>query len=200
LKSGDRYTAIPGDPQTAVRSFKRLYKAMIAFRNLHGRLPTGRVELSKPIAPGIQLTDNDFTNPDAKTAAYAASNPLGDVEPSYMSRYLHRRPNGEKKPAFPGKGERDLWFVSNHYMRMVVLNVGDHKSVTYYGKLVGLFSDGEIEVKPIDQLVGHRLGRNMMAIEFPDQTGIPKDSLPVNVMMQRMSDDMTQPSGAPAAK
>lgn len=195
-----QFPPIPGNPQTAVTSFQHLYRAMVAFRGTHGRLPNGMElhDLNKPIAAGIRLTADDLTNRDARTPEYAASLPKGfDPEPQYAVLYRGRRPNGDKKPAFPRRGERDLWFESRHYMRRFVVGKGPNSNVKYFGVMVGLFSDGKIEVRPMDQMVARRLGPNALKIEFPDQTGMPKDTLPAEEMWQRLGD---VPADAPTGQ
>lgn len=93
-----------------------------------------------------------------------------------MFSYMGKRYDGVKKPDFPAKGERDLWLVSRHYLRKAFVGVGNDQHLRYFGVLVGLFSDGKVEVKSPNQLIGIRLASNAWVIQFPDQTGIPPNA------------------------
>src|SRR4051794_20202019 len=55
-----------GDVQNAVRDFKRLYAAIVAYRKKYAELPSVNqlFDLSKPLVEGFQLTPEDLNNPD----------------------------------------------------------------------------------------------------------------------------------------
>jgi len=190
LNPGGIFPKIPGDPETAVRSFRHLYRAMIGFRTNRGRLPAGfeLKDLSRPIAPGIQLTIDDISCSDAKTPEFAASRPE-TPGPDYEFNYRGVRPNGRHKPAFPQKGEKDLWFSSKHYKRTMAIGKGNNARMVNYGVIVGLFSDGDIQIRSMDQLVAVRHWSNGMQIRFPDETGLPKGLLSVNDTWQNLVDE-----------
>lgn len=139
-----------GDPENAVADFRRIYAAMDGFRRANRRLPTlaELFDVSKPLAPGVQLTADDLMAPDAK---YADGFVEGQKNlSSYMYAYMQPRPNGQAKPAFPAPGERDVWLVSTDYTRRNQIVYPDrHQDLDFRGTYVVLWSDGKIEQVPV---------------------------------------------------
>ena len=179
LSSNNPTPKIPGDPQRVVRTFHKLFNGLVGFRKTHGRLPhfNELKDFSRPISPGISLSAADFRNPDVGLPEDPAWKP-SRMEARYAIKYELARPNGKQKPAFPAKGERDLWIsTENQYTREAFVNGPDGKKFKYYGVVVGLFSDGTVEVEPINKMIGVQVQRNMIYAAFPDETGLPAKRL-----------------------
>ncbi len=179
-----QFPAIPGNTSKVVESFKKVYRAMDAFRKVNGRLPLPfeLLDTSKPLVPGFQLNPDDFQNPDVKTVEYANSHPLS-MEPHYALAYRHPRPNGLKKPAFPKQGERDVWLVSNHFERLASVNSKSGRQIVYYGFMIALFSDGSVSVVPASKMLATINRRNMVHQEFPGETGLAPSTPTYNALM-----------------
>ncbi|MDX2066024.1 MAG: hypothetical protein SFX74_09805 [Fimbriimonadaceae bacterium] len=163
----------PGNPENAVSDFKRVYPAMVAFRKLHGRLPSLRelLDFERPLAPGHHLREEDFVAADYQYS----DRYLPEAENhSYMFAYANERPDGTPKPAFPKPGERDVWLVSDDYTRLNVVTYPDERSARdYRGVYVVLWSDGKIEkIRNADTLHSPTDGGWLLA--FPGETGVSK--------------------------
>jgi hypothetical protein len=169
----------PGDPEEAVKDFKRIYAAMDAYRKKHGKLPPGLNELAElPASDPSHLTREDLQNPDWQYsedpgALAGWERPLCD----YAQRFLmKKRPDGTPLPAFPADGERDVWVKSDLAARSgTVLYPDGSADKRFSGAFVVLFSDGSIgkfkhrEVFFIENAIlpGPILG-------FPGETGYTK--------------------------
>ena len=117
----------PGDPENAVKDFRRIYAAMDAFRHIHNRLPELKeiTDFSKPLAPGFQLTKDDFNSPDR---IYSDGYSPRDKTLEYQFTYVQKRPDGTPRPAFPANGEKDVWMVSDGYVRSnQIVDAGSHQ-------------------------------------------------------------------------
>ncbi len=138
----------PGDPEEAVKDFKKFYAALDAFRVKHGRFPTHAEfrDTSKPLVEGHNLTEADRRNPDWKYSESPGA--LLGMKPGstdYAVPFLSRRPDGTPKPAFPAAGELDVWMFSNLTAKSnAVIYQDSSKDVLYSGEYVVLFSDGSI--------------------------------------------------------
>ncbi|PMY11829.1 hypothetical protein C1X42_32900, partial [Pseudomonas sp. FW305-BF8] len=73
---------------------------------------------------------------------------------AYESSFRAVRPNGTSKPAFPAKGERDVWSVCPIYVRSNVhVNRDTTGSINRQGAYLVLWSDGKIEDMQPDTLL-----------------------------------------------
>ncbi len=184
-------TAIPGDPQNAVKAFRNLYAFLIAYRKAHGSLPRANnaylLELSETFEGGAKLAKSDVYCIDVDHPDYLDSRPI-ERDPRYGLAWNFKRPDGTPKPDFPKAGERDLWAYSRHYERIGWTR--DGKASEVYGYRVGLFSDGSVEVVPSEKLIGVRRSANSWFTHFPGVTGIPKGSLPINEMQEKVFSDV----------
>ena len=138
----------------------------------------------------MSFTANDFQNPDVGLPEDPAWKPAR-MEARYALKYLFKRPDLKPKPAFPGKGEKDLWIsTENQFVREAFVNGPEGTEFKEFGVVVGLFSDGTVEVKPMDEMVlGCRVARNMLYAAFPEETGLPPKPLPFAVLSNRMHQD-----------
>ncbi|MBC8064777.1 MAG: hypothetical protein H7Y17_08105 [Chlorobia bacterium] len=170
---------------------KRIYKALVKYREATGHLPARQQELRNLVknpAYGIELSEKDVVCNDAKTPAYTESKPV-TTDPRYTLNWNTKRPDGSKKPVLPAKGERDLWAFSTHYKRGRSVDLGGkYPSVQYYGFAIGLFSDGNVVVLPAEDLVAVRRGGSSWNTYFPMETGVPKSAIPLNQMAKQASD------------
>lgn len=157
-----------GDPANAIADFKVLYKAIDAFRTRHHRLPAGKEvdELGPPDA---------WTNPDTAYGdqPYAAKRARGQYH--YMMSFLSLRADGTPKPAFPRRGEKDVWLVADQYVRYNQRQTLDKLSeMKLEGSYVVLWSDGTIEQIPLkDQIVVWAEAKRGSHC-FKGEAGIPK--------------------------
>ena len=171
-----------GDPENAVKDFRRIYAAMDAFRRIHNRLPTIKevTDFSKPVAPGHQLTRDDFMTPDriySDTYLPTAQNL------DYAFAYMTSRPDGAERPAFPAAGEKDVWFVCDDYIRSNQIVQRDHTRDSYCptGDYIILWSDGTVEKVPYLKAVMHHNVNDPnlrgQVVGFAGQAGLPKKNV-----------------------
>ena len=168
----------PGDPEEAVKDFKRIYSAMDDYRKRNDKCPDCLEDLMK----AGQLADEDLQNPDWNYAEQPDAL-AGKTEPAcvYAQNFMANRPDGTPKPAFPKKGELDVWVFSDLTARRgTVLYPDGSRDMHYSGVFVVLFSDGSIrkfkhkEVFMVDEVnfPGAR------SIAFPGMTGYKGERLP----------------------
>lgn len=138
----------PGDPEEAVKDFKRIYLAIDAFRKLHKRLPT-KAELrerSKLLVDGAPLTEQDFHNPDYPFSEHPSAlrgESMGWSD--YAMQISVRRPDGSAMEAFPTPGKLDIWMYSDLTARFNAKVYQDGSQDAHFsGVFVVLFSDGSI--------------------------------------------------------
>lgn len=158
------------NPENGRQGLAKIYKAIVAYRAKNGALPPSM----KVLASGSYgLTKADLENPDMMFAD-------GGIKPgrhsAYESSFRATRPDGAKKPAFPAKGERDVWAVCPIYVRSNArVNRDTTSSVNMQGAYLVLWSDGKIEsMKPDARLAyadSHGYHR-----AFKGQAGSPKTS------------------------
>lgn len=133
-----------GNPENAEKDFRRIYQWIVEYREKHNRLPEERElrTLKEASVPGgIVLTKEDWSNPDAKFANYAPR-----LEDHAYSPTFSERSDGTPKPAWPKKGERDIWMWCDIYTRTNERLFPDGGiSYHYNGVVVVLWSDGKIE-------------------------------------------------------
>lgn len=165
-----------GDPLEAVKDFKRIYAALIAFRKVHSRLPNlgELLDVSKPLVKGVQLSREDLQNPDWQYS----EDPMalaGKKQPScpYAINFAAKRPDGTPKPAFPRKGELDVWLFSNLTARSNTRLYPDGTRERHYsGVHVVLFSDGSIrQFKHEDLFYVENSDLPGPSIAYPGMTG-----------------------------
>ena len=156
------------NPENGKTGLKKIYSAMTAFRSANGHLPTNPNQLTSG-KYGLSVADLD--NPDAQYAdGLSATRKL----PSYKFSFLEVRPDGKKKPSFPAKGERDVWAVSNIYVRRNLVKFKDRTSkMDLQGFYLVLWSDGTIsEVKPQEAKFAMNPIMNRLSLVFPGQAGL----------------------------
>lgn len=162
----------PGDPQNAITRFRKIYAAMTAYRNQNRKLPTisELLDFSHPLG-GIQLSESDFNPPDMR---YADGYIEGQKNPSsFMFSYIQPRPDGSPKPAFPKRGERDVWLVSTDYVRSNQVVYADrHSKMRFSGEYVVLWSDGKIDEVPVTDSLYRGTGKES-TLSFRGETGLP---------------------------
>ena len=167
----------PGDPENAVKAFRKIYAAMDAFRRINNRLPEPEemMDFSKPLAPGHQLTREDFNTPDWP---YSDRYLQKDRNPNYQFTYYTARPDGTPRPAFPAKGEKDIWFRCDDYTRSNQIVQRDHTKDSFFptGVFVVLWSDGSIEKVPVQDEAHFQdpKQRNALISSIKGQAGLPK--------------------------
>lgn len=172
----------PGNPKNAVEDLKVLYRALIGYRKVHNKLPHpgDLFDLSKPISPGIRLRKEDLKNPDHKFAdGFDARR--GDYRPNdYAPAYSGKRYDGTPKPAFPKKGERDVWFYTMDYTRSNQVVHQDFTDTYHYkGFMVVLWSDGKVEQIPYSKVYMAGVNSNSFGFGFKGETGLPKTAIPI---------------------
>jgi len=164
-----------GDPENAVKDFRRIYSAMDAYRRQTNRLPSlgELLDFSKPLA-GVQLTKDDFNVPDAHLAdGYVEGN---QNLSTFMFAYRMPRPNGAPKPAFPAPGERDVWLVATDYTRNnQVLRRDRTADFDFKGVYVVLWSDGQIDKIDAGDARFAMKGPSGNLV-FAGEAGAPKDT------------------------
>jgi hypothetical protein len=161
-----------------VKDFRRIYAAMDAYRKRHKGFPRSLQDLVKR----GQLTKEDLQNPDWKYAEDPDAL-AGKEQPAcvYAQNFLVKRPDKTPKPAFPKKGELDVWLYSNlTAMRGTVLYPDWSEDRHFSGVFVVLFSDGTIgrfkhkEVFTVDNLNYPRA----TSMAFPGMTGYKGERVP----------------------
>jgi hypothetical protein len=170
---------VGGNPQNVVDHMKRVYLAMVGYRSIHGHLPSPQElkDTSRDIIPGLRLSKTDFENEDQKDPNFAAHLPGG--RGGFCFNYISKkRPDGSGRPDSPAPGERDVWLRCLDYQRSRWVKEKGGDNQEWYGVVIGLFSDGKIEILPADQMVFVQLQANAFEPHFPDETGLPKKVIP----------------------
>ncbi len=172
---------IVGDSAEVVRDFKRIYQALVAFREEHRRFATFRelLDMSWPNAPQPRIDVQDLEYSGAKRPEYLTSRPY-IRGPEYSVHYLARRYNGEARPLFPKSGERDIWVSSWHFVRSRLVKSPRGSVPENYGVFIGLFSDGEVAVVPAAKMWAVPRSSQSWWAGFPGEAGLPKNVLPYN--------------------
>jgi hypothetical protein len=166
-----------GNPDNAIQDLTKLYTAFIAYRQEKGKLPEPKdlFDFSRPIAPGIQLKEEDLRTPDAHLADGYTKGDQSFSE--YALTYLTPRPNGQPRPAFPKDGERDVWLYCETYARTGTRVYRDHTTkLEPMGYYVVLWSDGVIEKVPTLDMVGYQDSPRSWTFTFKGQAGLPKNT------------------------
>lgn len=175
LVNNPRAIGQPGHPEEVEAAFRRIYPAMIAFRRIHGRLPTPQEleDWSKPIAPGIQLTQADFKfKDDYLSDGYS---PLDRHASELTFSYEAPRPDGSPKPADPPPGEKDVWLVCTDYAHSNTIYLRGYSSrETPTGFFIVLYSDGSIVRVPYGDVMMSQDSDGSLDHVMPGQTGIRK--------------------------
>jgi len=187
-------SANPGNPENAVEDLKRFYWALDQYRTKTKRLPGIQqfLDVSKPLAPGIRLRQEDFENPDDEF--WEIDVPPGAKRPpvyqfhfysvakpkpgSPLLKYLSSK--DWNKPVFPKAGEKRLWANTSIYSRSNQRDFPDgsrtmHKS----GYEVVLWSNGSIEKIPVRKMLFTRESDKLFRIYHPGDFGVPKDARPM---------------------
>ena len=175
LVDNPRAIGHPGHPEEVEAAFRRIYPAMIAFRRIHGRLPTPQEleDWSKPLAPGHQLTQADFKfKDDYLNDGYS---PLDRHASELMLSYEAPRPDGSPKPADPPQGEKDVWLVCMDYAHANIVYTRAGPSLTTpTGFFIVLYSDGSIVRVPYGDVMLSQDADGSLDHVMPGQTGIRK--------------------------
>jgi hypothetical protein len=164
-----------GDPNEAVKDFKRLYAAIDEYRRRHDRLPTMAVLKDRKSAFNVEngLTEDDYRNPDYKFSEH--SWPDGRVAniSDYAINFGSLRPNGEQKPVYTKEGELDVWAYSNLTAKSNAIEYQDGSRDHHFaGEYVVLFSDGSIkQFKHRETLYVESSWLPGPMLAFPGQTG-----------------------------
>jgi hypothetical protein len=120
---------------------------MDSYRNKYGKLPVVLNELlALPPSDPSHLTKEDLQNPDWQYAEKPDAL-AGKEQPvcPYAQNFVVNRPDGTPKPAFPEKGERDVWLYSDLAARSGTVRYPDGSVDRHFsGVYVVLFSDGTI--------------------------------------------------------
>lgn len=179
---------IPGDPQHVVKAFHKIYQGLVGFRDIHHRLPhySELTDFSHQIAPGVTLTREDFLNPDVGLPEDPLWKPKR-MDRHYAIKYELRRSDGSLKSQFPRVGVKDLWVsTEGHYVRDLVVTSAKGSQVKFYGFVVGLFSDGSVEIVPIGKMIGVQDKRKMIHAAFPDETGLPMNRMTLEKLSNKI--------------
>jgi hypothetical protein len=167
----------PGDPKNAEKDLQQIYLAIDKFRRQNGRLPN-LPELGGSKATGLPglLPAEAWTNPDTRYSDGLDPKGRGSMRFHYQVSYLAARPDGSQKPAFPKKGERDVWILADQCVRKNMVRFSNHRvAMTLKGCFVVLWSDGTIErIHPAKQLVVP-VTTSRSGFAFEGQAGLPKD-------------------------
>ena len=163
-----------GDVNKAIKDLKGLYAAIDQYRRVHKELPRALIARGQKSFLGAVEVDKELlTNPDS-----ALFDTKREALHCYVEAFRTNRPNGKARPAFPAKGERDVWISTDIYTRrnQVVLQSGVQK-FHLKGVFVVLFSDGKIEKIPFGDAILSPKGKSEWVWTFPGQTGLPKGSV-----------------------
>jgi len=172
----------PGDTRNAERDFRKIYKALITFRKSKGRLPKGGefLTLNSDGESAVGLTHDDLHNPDRRFADGKDVREGAKLSCDYALAWLAKRKDGTKKPSFPKRGERDVWMISQDYIRDGLTIYPDgtgkyHKKGVY----VVLFSDGKIERIPYSATLLIPTGPQSFALAMPGEPMDEAKAIPV---------------------
>jgi hypothetical protein len=147
--------------------FRKLYGALTAYAKTNSRLPEDPRELvafTSEWPANRRVTEEAFYSPDYKSSDVYS--PL-DEKFSYMWAYRSPRADGTSKPAFPKRGERDVWLATESYVRE---NKKVFRDGTYVSQPTGsyllLWSDGKVEKVGLDRRRMARSGNTGYAYFF----------------------------------
>lgn len=181
-------SSIAGKPARTEASFKRLYQAIVAFRDANQRLPYAPQELerfAKDHSSKVSLAPDDLTSQDVRLSdeySHGVRDHLG-----YVFDLRGPRPNGQDKPAFPKLGEKDAWVSTTVYLRD---NARVYPDMSVKAKPSGfyivLWSDGDIERIPAGKLMWVSNAGGLEG-HYPGQTGIPRNAIPNEKLGARFS-------------
>lgn len=159
----------PMNPEFAVEDFKKVYQAILAFRQRTGNLPRMRDIWDRNGNDPSKLPLQALTAPDQGFADYN----VDENKPVYMLETFLPRPDKLPRPAYPKDGDRDVWCWTDIYRRhyTTVLPNG-LQTRELKGVYVVLWSDGVIEKVPTDEILNFKLATGESTRTFKGQAGL----------------------------
>ncbi len=152
------------------------------FRESEKRLPASlnELHLTSSTWPKGRLERDDFLNGDFQNILPKPGFEL------YFYSYSSPRADKSRKPVFPQPDQRDLWVSCDQYFWNRPILSNGHPVPQFGGVMIGLFSDGSIEVVQAEKMLSVQRAPNALQNYFPMESGLPPDALPVGEMGKKV--------------
>lgn len=175
-------------PNEAEREMKEIYHVLKAIAAKSGRLPATIDEVNRASVDilGRSLSTADWQCDDQSAReGFSAAMPRNRND--YGVAWLGLRHNGQRKPAVPPIGARDVWLTCTLYLRNNSRRYPDcSTSMHLDGFAIVLWSDGAVERIPHGKILTARVNGNMFPMMFPGETGLPPNTKPLSEVLGRM--------------